>query len=215
MIRSFALSLIGIILTTQAIAQKDAKASGALKAVNENYKSFKTIKAAFTITIENLKDKTIEKQKGVLTLKGDKYRVELASQDIISDGTTIWTHLKEENEVQVNANDNSKEDQLTPKRIFILGDTGFKTKFASEKKIGESVFQTVELFPDDSKKPYFKIIATLDKTKKLVSSVKIMNKSGINLTYSVDKFTPNVDVSDSFFTFDSSKHPEAEVIDLR
>ncbi|MBL7928880.1 MAG: outer membrane lipoprotein carrier protein LolA [Bacteroidia bacterium] len=196
-------------------AQKDAKATELLNAVSSNYKSFKTMQATFTIIIENQKEKTTDKQKGTLTVKGDKYKVELGSQDIISDGQIVWTHLKEEKEVQINSNDKSKEDQLTPNRIFSIGQSGFKSRLGDSKKEGSKTIQTVELTPEDAKKPYFKIVLQIDKSKNLLTSLKVLNKSGINITYSIDKFLQNVEAPDVYFSFDTVKHKDVEVIDLR
>lgn len=196
-------------------AQKDTKATELLDAVSNNYKSFKTMQATFTIIIENQKEKTTDRQKGTLTVKGDKYRVELGSQDIISDGQIVWTHLKEEKEVQINSNDKSKEDQLTPNRIFSIGQSGFKSRLIESKKAGDKILQTVELTPEDVKKPYFKIVLQIDKNKNLLTSLKVMNKSGIHVTYTIDKFMQNVEAPDVLFSFDTAKHKDVEVIDLR
>lgn len=208
--------LLSLLLVPFSIsAQKDAKATELLNAVSNNYKSFKSMQATFTVFIENQKEKTTDKQKGTLTVKGDKYKVELESQDIISDGQIVWTHLKEEKEVQINANDKSKEDQLTPNRIFSIGQSGFKSRMGESKKTGDKTLQTVELTPEDSKKPYFKIVLQIDKSKNLLSSLKVFNKSGIHITYSIDRFLQNVEAPDVLFSFDTAKHKDVEIIDLR
>lgn len=208
--------LLSLLLVPFSIsAQKDAKATELLNAVSNNYKSFKSMQATFTVFIENQKEKTTDKQKGTLTVKGDKYKVELESQDIISDGQIVWTHLKEEKEVQINANDKSKEDQLTPNRIFSIGQSGFKSRMGESKKAGDKTLQTVELTPEDSKKPYFKIVLQIDKSKNLLSSLKVFNKSGIHITYSIDRFLQNVEAPDVLFSFDTAKHKDVEIIDLR
>lgn len=196
-------------------AQKDSKATELLNAVSNNYKSFKSMQATFTVLIENQKEKSTDKQKGTLTVKGDKYKVELGSQDIISDGQIVWTHLKEEKEVQINSNDKSKDDQLTPNRIFSIGQSGFKSRMGETKKMGDKTIQTVELTPEDAKKPFFKIILQIEKGKNLLTSLKVLNKSGINVTYTIDKFLQNIDAPDVMFSFDTAKHKDVEVIDLR
>jgi outer membrane lipoprotein-sorting protein len=209
----FYFSLIIVILSTPFTlsAQKDSKATELLQAVGNHYKSFSSMQAAFTILIENHKENSSEKQKGLLTVKGDKYKIELESQDIISDGQIVWTHLKEEKEVQINSIDKSKDDQITPNKIFSIGQKGFKSRLTDTKKS----IQTVELIPEDAKKPYFKIVMQIDKDKKLLTSLKILNKNGIHITYTVDKFMQNVDAPDVLFSFDSAKHKNVEVIDLR
>lgn len=213
--RYIILLLIVVFVPFSISAQKDTKAADLLNAVSNNYKSFKSIQASFTIIIENQKEKSTDKQKGILIVKGDKYKVELGSQDIISDGQIIWTHLKEEKEVQINTNDKSKEDQLTPNRIFSIGQSGFKSRLGDSKREGNKTIQTVELTPEDSKKPYFKIVLQIDKASNLLTSLKVLNKSGINVTYTIDKFIQNPEAPDVLFSFDTAKHKDVEVIDLR
>jgi outer membrane lipoprotein-sorting protein len=213
--RNVSLLLLSLLVPCSLYAQKDAKATELLNAVSNHYKSFKSMQAAFTIIIENQKEKTTDRQKGTLTVKGDKYKVELGSQDIISDGQIVWTHLKEEKEVQINSNNNSKEESLTPNRIFSIGQEGYKSRMGDRKKEGDKIIQTVELTPEDAKKPYFKIILQIDRNKNLLTSLKVLNKSGINVTYTIDRFIQNIEAPDVLFSFDTAKHKDVEVIDLR
>jgi len=43
----------------------------------------------------------------------------------------------------------------------------------------------------------------------------MFDKAGNRYKYTITKFTANVKVDDSFFTFDPKKYPGIEVIDLR
>jgi outer membrane lipoprotein-sorting protein len=197
-------------------AQKNNRASDIINNLSKQYKSYKSMQAAFTLTIENQKEQTTEQQKGILTLKGDKYRVELANQDIISNGTVIWTHLKEEKEVQINANDKNNENEFSPNRIFNFSQAGFRSRLGPTRKTGKTTIQTVELIPEHATaKPYFKILLQIDRDNNHLHSVKIFNKSGIHITYTIDRFIPNIDAPDVLFSFDPGKHKDVEVIDLR
>ncbi|MCD8539231.1 MAG: hypothetical protein LRY55_05310 [Leadbetterella sp.] len=59
-----------------------------------------------------------------------------------------------------------------------------------------------------------KIEMTIGKTDKLISSWTVHDKSGAT-TYTITDFKPNVAVTDAAFTFDKSRYPKVEVIDLR
>ena len=83
-----------ISVSALTLAQTDKKAQQILSGLSTKYKSYKSIMADFSIVIENTKDKTKQEQKGTLYLKGHKYKLQIAGQDIISDGTTRWTFLK-------------------------------------------------------------------------------------------------------------------------
>src|SRR5204863_6839031 len=130
------------------IANQDKKAEDILKGVTTKYKSFKSVKATFAITMENPKDNSKDIQKGTICLKGNKYKLEVAGQDVISDGKTRWTYVKDANEIQI---DNQKNDEntITPAGIFTMYEKGFLFKFTGEQTEKGMTYQLVELIPVD------------------------------------------------------------------
>lgn len=198
-----------------AVQPVDKEAQEILKGVSAKYKTYKSVKATFTVTMENPADKSKEIQKGTLYLKGEKYKLNVAGQDVISDGKTVWTYVKDGNEVQVN-NVKTDESAITPSNIFTIYEKGFMSKFTGEATKGGTSFQDVELVPTDSKKKsYFKIKLTINKMDKFITSAKVFNKNGSINTIAVDKFTPDGVTDETIFTFNSASYPGAEVIDLR
>jgi outer membrane lipoprotein carrier protein len=195
--------------------QTDKKAEDILHGVSAKYKSYKSVKATFIINVENQKEKTNDEQKGTIYLKGNKYKLEIAGQDIISDGKTRWTYVKDANEVQV---DNLKTDEnsITPANIFTMYEKGWLFKFIGEKTEKGMIYQLVELTPvDPKKKNIFKVKLTISKNDKFITTAKVLNKNGSIQTITVDKFSPDSITDESLFTFNSSKYPGAEIIDLR
>lgn len=203
-------------LLSPALAQniKDPKATSILKELSTKYNSLKSYSANFKVTTINQQNKTTSTQTGSLTVKGNRYRLTIKGQEVICDGQTVWTYLKESNEVQVN-NVSEKSDAITPASIFTIYEKGFSSKYLSEKKEGTKTLQMIELVPDDQKKTYFKIQISIDKERKQLASAKIFDKNGSHYLYSIDKFQPNINTTDAGFTFDEAKYPGVEVIDLR
>src|SRR5689334_3688754 len=121
--KGFLIFLIALVTVSLAVAQSDEKtekrAKEILKKVSAKFKSFKSLKATFIITIENQKDKSSDVQKGTIELKGDKYRLNVAQQDIVSDGKTVWTYMKDANEIQVN-NASKDTSTITPANFLTL-----------------------------------------------------------------------------------------------
>ncbi|MNY08271.1 lipoprotein chaperone [compost metagenome] len=138
----------------------------------------------------------------------------MTGQEMISDGKTLWTYLKEEKEVQVTAVDNSN-NALNPAKIFTMYEKGYKYLYTGEKKVGTKIYQGIDLTPLDGSNPYFKIRLSIDKVAKQIVSAVIMEKNGNKYTYNVKMFVPNAKVPESTFTFDSKKYPGVEVVDLR
>ncbi|TAH44020.1 MAG: outer membrane lipoprotein carrier protein LolA [Bacteroidetes bacterium] len=195
--------------------QVDKKAKEILDGVSAKYKSFKSLKAHFTISVENPKDKKKDVQKGSISLKGSSYKLEIAGQDVISDGKTRWTFLKDANEIQI---DNLKVDEnsITPTNVFTLYEKGWNSKFTGEIKKGNISYQLIELVPIDPKsKNIFKVKLTINKLDKFIASAQIFDKNGSIQTITVETFSPNTVNDDTVFSFNAGKYPGAEVIDLR
>ncbi len=209
------LSLLLLFFTSSSYSQVDKKSENILKGLSNKYKSFKSIKADFSIIVENAKDKSKETQKGVLLLKGQKYKLQIVGQEIISDGKTRWTFLKDANEIQI---DNLKVDEsaITPTNIFTIYEKGWLSKFISEQKEKNVMCQTVELIPSETKsKNVFKVRLTINKSQKTIVAAKIFDKNGTIQTILVDKFLPDGASNDSNFIFNKDNYPGSEIVDLR
>jgi outer membrane lipoprotein-sorting protein len=194
--------------------QKDQKSQEILKGVSAKYKTFKSVGASFKVVIEDKKENTMQSQNGSITISGNKYNLSITGQQIISDGKTSWTYLKDANEVQIN-DATTKSDAISPANIFTVYENGFDSRFVEEKTIAGKTLQIIELMPLDKKKSFFKIQLQINKNEKNVVSAKVFNNNGSVLTYSVTKFTPDVPVAETQFSFDQKKYPGVEVVDLR
>lgn len=195
-------------------AQGDKKAKDILSGVSSKYRAYKSMKAEFSYTLENPAAKIKETQSGAIVLSGAKYRLAIAGQEVICDGKTIWTYMKEAKEVQVNSVDPTDEG-IKPNEIFTMYEKGFLYKFIDEKTVGGKVQQNLELTPTDKTKNFFKIKLTVDKKAKQIVKSVIFEKTGNRYTYAIKTFTPNFAVNASTFMFDAKKYPGVEVVDLR
>lgn len=210
----YILFALGYLQIQVANAQVDKKAAAILSGVSAKYKSYKSINVDFAYTLENPSAKIKETQTGNLILSGAKYRLNIAGQEVICDGKTTWTYMKEAKEVQVNSVD-ANEDGIKPAEIFTMYDKGFLIKFVNESQVGAKVMQNLELTPTDKSKAFFKIKLTVDKSaKQLVKSI-IFDKNGNRYTYVIKNFNANTAVSPSTFTYDAKKYPGVELVDLR
>lgn len=210
----YILFALGYLQIQVANAQVDKKAAAILSGVSAKYKSYKSINVDFAYTLENPSAKIKETQTGNLILSGAKYRLNIAGQEVICDGKTTWTYMKEAKEVQVNSVD-ANEDGIKPAEIFTMYDKGFLIKFVNESQVGAKVLQNLELTPTDKSKAFFKIKLTVDKSaKQLVKSI-IFDKNGNRYTYVIKNFNANTAVSPSTFTYDAKKYPGVELVDLR
>ncbi|GAB3708343.1 hypothetical protein GCM10027592_43360 [Spirosoma flavus] len=200
-------------LTLPAFAQKDKRAQGILDAMSKQYKSLKSYQASFTYSSAGAGTK--ESYKGDLTVKEEKFRLLLGGQEVFTDGKTMYTYIKESNEVNVQDFEKGSTSELNPTQIYTIYKRGFDYKFLKEQKQGSRTVEVIELTPNRPKSPIATIQISVDKVDKSVRNWLIINKDGKRTTYTVTKFTPNVNVADTFFVFDKAKYPGVEVVDLR
>jgi outer membrane lipoprotein-sorting protein len=201
------LGIIILILASSFSGMSQGKANEAeklLEKISKRYKAFKTIKADFTYTLENKQEKSQEKQKGQILIKGNKFRLDIANQLIICDNKTVWTFSREINEVAIKLDD-----------IFTMYGKGFLYKQIESKKDGNKELVLIELTPKDKKKKYFKIKVWVDKTNQTILSSQVFDKNGSIHTYTVNNQVPNLIFQDNQFVFDVKKFPGCEVVDLR
>jgi outer membrane lipoprotein-sorting protein len=196
----------------------DTKAKKILDELSVKTKQYKTIVSEFIILAENKVAKTKDVQKGKIWIKGAKYKLDIANQVIINDSKTIYTVLKDAEEVQINNADEKKsEDQISPANIFTIYEKGFKYEFVKEEKLKDGTTSIqVKLFPNEPKKKNFHtLILNIDKAKNQVSSFVILGKDGTQTTYSIKNFTANSNLGDDIFAFNTKIYPKYEIIDLR
>jgi outer membrane lipoprotein carrier protein len=188
----------------------DKKATAILDEISTKTKSFKTLKIEFSYTMENTKEKVKDNFNGTLLSKGDKYKLSIAGQEVISDGKTSWTFLKDAKEVQIN-DVGTDDDSFTPTKMLTSYNANYNSKFIEEKNNN----QVIELTPKKKGKTLIKVRLSIDKSKKQVSSFVMYDKSGNTFTYTVNKFISDPPLADKEFVFNKAEHPGIEVVDMR
>ncbi len=210
-----ALSSSVVAQSAKGLGKSDPEAKKILDAVSAKFKTFKSVKANFSLAIENASGKNQGTKTGNVQMKGAKYKVTLDGQEIFCDGKTIWTLDKAANEVQITTLDNSS-GSITPQKLFTnFYDKDFLYMLNEEKKVGPKSVQVVELTPVDKSKPFFKVLVEVDKAAKTLMSTKVFEKNGNRYIYSVSAMNTSGDIADNVFLFDARKFPGVEVIDLR
>ncbi|MEI8278960.1 MAG: outer membrane lipoprotein carrier protein LolA [Bacteroidota bacterium] len=211
-----AICLTIICITTQTVsAQNDPKAKAVLEGVSKKINSLKSLKANFALHLTDAKGKVKETKKGSFSMKGRKYHVSLNGQEIICDTKTVWTYMKETNEVQVSAY-NPNEQTLSPDKLFTnFYDKEYSYKFVGEKKINGKNCDVLELMPLNKSKQFTKLELVVDKATTTISGGSYWEKNGNKYQYEISGFTPNATISDASFVFDKAAHPGVEVVDLK
>lgn len=195
--------------------KSDPKAEVILKKLKSKYSSAASLQAKFALEIELEGDKEI--QKGSISQMKKMYKVEMNGQNIISNGKTMWFHLKQNNEVQIsNPNADEADGFLTPASLLsIYENKDFIYALIGEKQESGRTVQQIEFKPKNRDSEYAKVRLTIDKSKTEVMRIKAFSKDGSRYTLKLDQLKRNVNLKPSDFEFDPSKYPGIHIEDLR
>ena len=179
-----------------------------LNKVIEKNKSYNDISIIFNYRYGNNEDVS-EKMKGFAYMKGEAYLLKMDGQEMISDGTTLWTYLIDEQEVMIS--EVSEDNNNSPLGIInsFSGNVNVSFEHCSNADL-------THLFIKGKEETTFKSISLYVKNEDLkIHEIDINNLDGSYLIYRIEGFHTNQDLPDRMFTFDEKLHPDVEVIDMR
>ena len=195
-----------LLFATQAVtAQTNAEALVRLM-VNQ-MKSHKNVELDYKYQVSS-EGLSTEAQQGKAWLQGEAYKVEMVEQQIISDGKSIWTYLVDEEEVMI-SNATEGEDN-TPLKLLTSLDENYAATLTGLDAKGNA---TIELANPKGK--YRRISLRANPNNLAINGMDIYMEDGTKLILTVDEMKFDQELDDKFFTFDTKKHPNVDVIDMR
>jgi outer membrane lipoprotein-sorting protein len=193
------------VLPLVLFAQNDREAERRVKSVVSELKQ-STYEGRFTLLYYNAQSETTDKQSGDLTIKGNKFRMTLGSNETKFDGKTQWVFISEYNEVSVTEPTKEELREINPLAMIEY--------YVEKDKISQGDDGVINFYPTDPKNSeYFRIELRLNKVN-LPARLVIHQKNGDKITLVWDSLN-KTKVSDEYFTFDVVKYPNVEVNDLR
>ena len=216
MTQKFSLLALAATLALPAAAQQDPAAGKILDAVSAKYTALKSFQAGFTQTLENPAAKLKQNLNGDGTGSGQQYHLAIPAngQEVINDGKTTWTYLKNENEVNVADSDPTNQD-MSPAQMYAMYKKGYKYQLLKPVKEGGVTYDQIELSPENKANDVFKVQILVGQADKSIKSVKTFKKNGTRTTFTLKNFKANVPVTANTFAFDKAAHPGVKVVDLR
>jgi len=206
------LLLIFSLIATISLAQsREEKANSILKELTEKTKTYSEIEIDFTYSMQNKENGIDESQNGKLCLEGDKYRIELAGQIVISDGETIWTILPDAEEVTVNSVEED-DDLSNPKALLGGYYENFRCRLNSKESKNE--VYVIEMSPKEDK-TFFQATLFIEKDNLKIKKMEVFDKNGSVYTYIINSFITDKKFPESIINFVPADYSDYEIIDMR
>ncbi|HSV89339.1 MAG TPA: outer membrane lipoprotein carrier protein LolA [Bacteroidales bacterium] len=199
----------------QATPERQAETRGQqmLRATRDQIRSFDALRIFFTFHMENTALNSSETQTGELLLRGDRYNMKLGDNRFISDGVTTWSYVAELNEVYIN-NIGDSEEALTPTALLDDFENRFRARHMRRETHQGKPVEIIDLLPKTPHTFHMYRVAIDPDTHMLVYTIAF-DREGGTFKHSIDRFEANPRIPANAFTFDATRFPGLEVIDLR
>ena len=211
----FIISVISL-FSTQAFAQKDAKAREILDLSSQKYTEVGALTASFTMNIKDEKTKTTYSFDGTIQMKGNKFFLSTPDADSWFDGKTQWVYDKDGEEINITEPSEEEVQMINPSVIFDLYKKGSNYRFVGEKRdIKQRNVYEIELTPNNKKGDIQRIILQINKEDYMPVTFTIFYKKNLQNIIYINSYKTKQTLPDSNFVFDKKKYPDVEIIDLR
>jgi outer membrane lipoprotein-sorting protein len=209
---TFIIVTLLLILSTHA-QDSEQKAKEILTKISAETNTYKNMSFKFTLSIKSLDIN--ETQNGDATISGDKFYYQTNDRKVISDGESVWTYMKEDNECYID-DINDLSDGLNPSEIMTIWEDNFKVNFLDEATTNNETIQRIKLFPIDVKNSkYHTVILKVNEAEKQIKSATIKTKDGMTLLFKIKDLSSNNEIAQSAFKWNANAFPGVEEIDNR
>ena len=211
-VKNYLLALL-VLVMTPAWAQNEKDAEKLLESVINKTASYSNFKAQLAYTMVNAEMNIDEKKTGVIYVQGDSYRIEMEGQQIISDGTTVWTYLPDSKEVMV-SEVLETEESFSPTKILTKYNDDYDARFDTDSKYKNANLKVINLKASEGKN-FDRISVTVNSDKLSLESFSMYDKDGNIFTYQIILLEPNLNLAANTFVFNVKDYPGVDVVDMR
>lgn len=196
--------LLTIICGLVALTANATDAKSVLDKTAAEYKKCPSVTVQFEIMMGGDKDK------GTILLQGSKFKTTLTNHITWFDGKTMWSYVKENEEVNVTTPTAAQLAKINPYAFLDIYKKGYDVEFGASTK----TYYEIVLTANNSKSSIKKAIVRINKFDHHPEYIMMGGKKG-DMEISVISFKKGKKQPDSVFRFNKKKYPKAEVIDLR
>ncbi|MDI6765602.1 MAG: outer membrane lipoprotein chaperone LolA [Bacteroidota bacterium] len=209
--------IISAILTVFLVILVDAYAGDdagtVIKKLEKKYDSIRDASITFTQSIEFGVTKAKQTFDGKLMMKkGNRYRIELEQETIVTDGKSVWLFNKLNNQTLI---DKYKEDpaSFTPDKVLVNVPMNYNAVLLGKEKIDDKDMSILKFTPKNEKIKIKWMKVWIDKEQWLMKKIQLLDAGNNLITYLVKELKINTGIPDSQFQFVAPAG--VDVIDLR
>jgi len=201
--------LLSLILTPPAGGQST---SLSLSDVQEAYENLDGLRASFTQVISSDFAGDTTRLDGTVSLSGNKYRVEIPNQTVVTDGETTWIYTPADSQVVINDAE-QEESTVTPETFLTASDDRYDETASTPTTRQGTPHVKLTVAATDSASRFKEATLWVRRSDRVVTRMRATDRNGSTLDLRLKNLVVNPELRDDPFTFSP---PEGlEIIDLR
>jgi len=155
---------------------------------------------------------------GKIWVQGNKYRLILEDQIVVSNGETIWNYVPSLKEVQIYNEQTETSDRdmasFSPIQLLHLYEHGFVPIACQQIIIDKIQYDQVKLLAKEKGSDVRQLILVIDRASHQIKSMQVLEKDGIVHNFNIMNLAIQAKLKDTYFEFQMPTEP-VEVVDLR
>lgn len=168
-------------------------------------------KAAPSVTVDFAIAHSTGEDRGTLTMSKDLFKIVTPAMSIWFDGTTQWSYLKSNNEVNITEPTGEELMESNPFELI----SSFDTHFNCRAMTSSASSDIVELTPKNNDMAISSAKITISKSTGWPTAMIIVFDGGNTSSVSIRSVKVGSALSKNQFKFDKATLPGVEVVDLR
>lgn len=206
--KKLGLIIIGILMMTGAMAQSPNGANVLLDEVSAKVDSYDNIIIDFKYSLENPAENVKHETRGDVSLKGEKYVLNIMGTTRMFDGKKLYTIIPEDEEINISTYNPEDDQEITPSKMLTFYNEGYKSKLGKTQDIKGRKIQYVKLTPIDSNAEIKDILLGIDKQTKHIYNLVQTQENGSTITITVSSFKTNQPLPESLFQFKEDRYKD-------
>lgn len=200
--------IIALMCVFSLNAQNAEKAKSLLNEVSSKVKSYDNMVIDFKYTLENLEENVSQETRGDVSIKGDKYLLNLMGTTQLFDGKKIYTIIPEDQEINISNYVEEDANSITPSKMFSFYEDGYTYKWDITQDVKGRKIQYIKLTPIDSKADVKNILLGIDSQTKHIYNLIQTQDNGTKITITVRSFKNNQPLAKNLFTFSEDRYKD-------
>ncbi|MDR0939878.1 MAG: hypothetical protein LBN29_11130 [Mediterranea sp.] len=211
----FSISIALLSCLPATAQQRQSQAKLILDRAAEAFRQAGGVEASFTVRA--MRDGAVEgEDTGVIQLKGEKFLLKTTGVTTWFDGTTQWSYVTANDEVNVSTPTKAELQQLNPYTLLYMYREGFDYQPGAEKNFGGKMATEVILTATDPKQEWERVTLYVEKGTYQPLFIELRQRGqDVVSQVTITDYQTKRRFADKLFAFDRKQYPQAEIIDLR